>query len=175
MTSLISDFIRTVLVRPTTFPNPRRDFKHTDALYSDFYLRHISQTPIQRIQTSLTPKSWASECKLSGRRQRSTRSTAKLDRFQFSTHSTSMDECSSSHGSASVSLSNTRSAIHGQNSMANLNFTVIAFWSWYAVPPLLPITMKKDLHLSQNEIANSNIIALTATYVSMTPYIAPTN
>ncbi|KAE8447487.1 hypothetical protein EG329_010760 [Mollisiaceae sp. DMI_Dod_QoI] len=40
---------------------------------------------------------------------------------------------------------------------------MIAFWSWYAVPPLLPITMKKDLHLSQNEVANSNIIALTAT------------
>lgn len=40
---------------------------------------------------------------------------------------------------------------------------MIAFWSWYAVPPLLPITMKKDLHLSQPEIANSNIIALTAT------------
>lgn len=43
------------------------------------------------------------------------------------------------------------------------SISVIAFWSWYAVPPLLPITMKKDLHLSQNEIANSNIISLTAT------------
>ncbi|KAF2015548.1 nitrate transporter-like protein [Aaosphaeria arxii CBS 175.79] len=41
----------------------------------------------------------------------------------------------------------------------------IAFWSWYAFPPLLSITIKKDLHLSQNEVANSNIISLTATLV----------
>ncbi|KAF2751091.1 nitrate transporter-like protein [Sporormia fimetaria CBS 119925] len=41
----------------------------------------------------------------------------------------------------------------------------IAFWSWYAFPPLLSITIKKDLHLSQNEVANSNIISLVATLV----------
>ncbi|KAF2270169.1 nitrate transporter-like protein [Lojkania enalia] len=41
----------------------------------------------------------------------------------------------------------------------------IAFWSWYAFPPLLSITIKKDLHLSQKEVANSNIISLTATLV----------
>lgn len=40
---------------------------------------------------------------------------------------------------------------------------LIAFWSWYAFPPLMSITIKKDLKLSQNEVANSNIIALTAT------------
>lgn len=40
---------------------------------------------------------------------------------------------------------------------------MIAFWSWYAFPPLLSLTIKKDLGLSQVEIANSNIIALTAT------------
>ncbi|KAF2112730.1 nitrate transporter-like protein [Lophiotrema nucula] len=39
----------------------------------------------------------------------------------------------------------------------------IAFWSWYAFPPLLTLTIKKDIHLSQNEVANSNIISLTAT------------
>ncbi|KAF1829186.1 nitrate transporter-like protein [Decorospora gaudefroyi] len=39
----------------------------------------------------------------------------------------------------------------------------IAFWSWYAFPPLLGKSIKADLNLSQNEIANSNIIALTAT------------
>ncbi|ORY11924.1 nitrate transporter-like protein [Clohesyomyces aquaticus] len=39
----------------------------------------------------------------------------------------------------------------------------IAFWSWYAFPPLLTVTIKKDLHLSQTEVANSNIISLTAT------------
>ncbi|KAK3214009.1 hypothetical protein GRF29_28g1787169 [Pseudopithomyces chartarum] len=41
----------------------------------------------------------------------------------------------------------------------------IAFWSWYAFPPLLSVTIKKDMHLSQNEVANSNIISLAATLV----------
>ncbi|KAF2204291.1 high affinity nitrate transporter NrtB [Delitschia confertaspora ATCC 74209] len=41
----------------------------------------------------------------------------------------------------------------------------IAFWSWYAFPPLLTLTIKKDLHLSQKEVANSNIISLTATLI----------
>ncbi|KAL8840750.1 MAG: hypothetical protein Q9170_001188 [Blastenia crenularia] len=40
---------------------------------------------------------------------------------------------------------------------------MIAFWSWYAFPPLLTVTIAKDLKLSQTDIANSNIIALTAT------------
>ncbi|KAF1968466.1 nitrate transporter-like protein [Bimuria novae-zelandiae CBS 107.79] len=44
----------------------------------------------------------------------------------------------------------------------------IAFWSWYAFPPLLSVTIKKDMHLSQNEVANSNIISLTATLVMRT-------
>jgi len=42
---------------------------------------------------------------------------------------------------------------------------MVAFLSWYAFPPLLTLTIKKDLHLSQNEIANSNIIALAATLI----------
>ncbi|KAL8733925.1 MAG: hypothetical protein Q9181_003400 [Wetmoreana brouardii] len=40
---------------------------------------------------------------------------------------------------------------------------MIAFWSWYAFPPLLSETIAKDLDLSQAEVANSNIISLTAT------------
>ncbi|KAI9834998.1 MAG: hypothetical protein M1819_002721 [Sarea resinae] len=40
---------------------------------------------------------------------------------------------------------------------------MIAFWSWYAFPPLLTLTIAKDLHLSQVDISNSNIIALVAT------------
>ena len=42
---------------------------------------------------------------------------------------------------------------------------MIAFWSWYAFPPLMSKTIKADLHLSQNQISNSNIVALTATLV----------
>ncbi|KAL1303308.1 hypothetical protein AAFC00_006713 [Neodothiora populina] len=40
---------------------------------------------------------------------------------------------------------------------------MIAFWSWYAFPPLLSDVIAKDMGLSKHEIANSNIIALTAT------------
>jgi len=40
---------------------------------------------------------------------------------------------------------------------------LIAFLSWYAFPPLLSDIIASDLHLKQSEIANSNIIALTAT------------
>ena len=41
----------------------------------------------------------------------------------------------------------------------------VAFWSWYAFPPLLTVTIKKDLNLTQDQIANSNIVALTATSI----------
>ena len=41
----------------------------------------------------------------------------------------------------------------------------VAFWSWYAFPPLLTVTIKKDLNLTQDQIGNSNIVALTATLI----------
>ncbi|CAF9907649.1 MAG: hypothetical protein HETSPECPRED_007200 [Heterodermia speciosa] len=40
---------------------------------------------------------------------------------------------------------------------------MVAFWSWYAFPPLLGLTIAKDIGLTQIDIANSNIIALVAT------------
>ncbi|OAP65212.1 hypothetical protein AYL99_01184 [Fonsecaea erecta] len=39
----------------------------------------------------------------------------------------------------------------------------VAFWSWYAFPPLLHDTIQKDLKLTKIDVANSNIIALCAT------------
>jgi len=42
---------------------------------------------------------------------------------------------------------------------------MMAFWSWYAFPPLLSDVIAADLHLTTTEIANSNIIALTATLI----------
>jgi MFS transporter, NNP family, nitrate/nitrite transporter len=39
----------------------------------------------------------------------------------------------------------------------------VAFLSWYAWSPLITKTIKADLKLSQNEIANSNILALVST------------
>jgi NNP family nitrate/nitrite transporter-like MFS transporter len=40
---------------------------------------------------------------------------------------------------------------------------MIAFWSWYAFPPLLSDVIAADLKLKPYQVANSNIIALTAT------------
>ncbi|KAL3480294.1 major facilitator superfamily domain-containing protein [Aspergillus californicus] len=40
---------------------------------------------------------------------------------------------------------------------------MIAFLSWYAFPPLLTVTIRDDLGMSQTDVANSNIIALLAT------------
>nr|AGG56531.1 nrt [Doratomyces sp. NG_p51] len=40
---------------------------------------------------------------------------------------------------------------------------LIAFLSWYAFPPLLTITIREDLHMTQADVANSNIVALLAT------------
>ncbi|KZF24376.1 nitrate transporter CrnA [Xylona heveae TC161] len=42
---------------------------------------------------------------------------------------------------------------------------MIAFWSWYAFPPLMTLTISKDLKLSQADVSNSNIIALAATLI----------
>ncbi|RMZ80886.1 hypothetical protein DV737_g2731, partial [Chaetothyriales sp. CBS 132003] len=39
----------------------------------------------------------------------------------------------------------------------------VAFWSWYAFPPLLHDTIQADLNLTKIDVANSNIIALCAT------------
>ncbi|CAK7262733.1 hypothetical protein SEPCBS57363_000193 [Sporothrix epigloea] len=40
---------------------------------------------------------------------------------------------------------------------------MVAFWAWYAFPPLLTVTIKDDLGLTRTEVANSNIASLCAT------------
>ncbi|KXS97206.1 hypothetical protein AC578_866 [Pseudocercospora eumusae] len=40
---------------------------------------------------------------------------------------------------------------------------LLAFWSWYAFPPLLHDVIAKDLKLTQIQVSNSNIVALCAT------------
>ncbi|PLN77606.1 nitrate transporter [Aspergillus taichungensis] len=40
---------------------------------------------------------------------------------------------------------------------------MVAFLSWYAFPPLLSATIKKDLNMTPAQVANSNIVALLAT------------
>lgn len=39
----------------------------------------------------------------------------------------------------------------------------VAFFSWFAFPPLMAETLKPELHLSAVDVANSNILALTST------------
>lgn len=41
----------------------------------------------------------------------------------------------------------------------------IAFWSWYAFPPLLVMTIRQDLQLTQTDIANSNLLAVVMTFL----------
>ncbi|PLB43574.1 nitrate transporter CrnA [Aspergillus steynii IBT 23096] len=40
---------------------------------------------------------------------------------------------------------------------------MVAFLSWYAFPPLLTVTIREDLNMTQAQVANSNIVALLAT------------
>ena len=41
----------------------------------------------------------------------------------------------------------------------------VAFWSWYAFPPLLIDTINADLKLTPSDVQNSNIVALVATAI----------
>jgi MFS transporter, NNP family, nitrate/nitrite transporter len=53
--------------------------------------------------------------------------------------------------------------------MVNINFSILSetllTGQRYAFPPLLTLTIRKDLKMSQNQYANSNIIGLTGTLV----------
>lgn len=53
--------------------------------------------------------------------------------------------------------------IYGRTFFFSTMGFMIAFMSWYAWTPLLSKTIKEDLHLSKTDIANSNVLALTAT------------
>ncbi|KAI6783706.1 Nitrate transporter-like protein [Emericellopsis cladophorae] len=39
-----------------------------------------------------------------------------------------------------------------------------AFWAWYTFPPLLSMTIAKDLDLTPVQVANSNIVSLVSTF-----------
>jgi len=66
------------------------------------------------------------------------------------------------HKARSVPLFNVIS-VHGRVFFFSWFGFMIAFWSWYAFPPLLHDVIKKDLALTSDQVANSNIIALVAT------------
>ncbi|KAM0717390.1 hypothetical protein Q7P37_007242 [Cladosporium fusiforme] len=53
--------------------------------------------------------------------------------------------------------------VHGRVFFFSWFGFMIAFWSWYAFPPLLHDIIKDDLHLTGDQVSNSNIIALVAT------------
>ncbi|KAK5132968.1 hypothetical protein LTR08_008331 [Meristemomyces frigidus] len=62
-----------------------------------------------------------------------------------------------------VPLLNPITSVHGRVFFFSWFGFMIAFWSWYAFPPLLSDVIKADLHLTTVQISNSNIIALVAT------------
>lgn len=39
----------------------------------------------------------------------------------------------------------------------------LQFWAWYTFPPLLTISIRKDLELTPVQVANSNIVSLSST------------
>ncbi|KAK4657567.1 hypothetical protein QC762_213570, partial [Podospora pseudocomata] len=40
---------------------------------------------------------------------------------------------------------------------------MLSFWAWYTFPPLLTVTIRQDLNLTKEQVANSNIVSLVAT------------
>nr|OQO02086.1 hypothetical protein B0A51_17521 [Rachicladosporium sp. CCFEE 5018] len=54
-------------------------------------------------------------------------------------------------------------SVHGRVFFFSWFGFMIAFWSWYAFPPLLSDVIAKDIGLTTVQISNSNIIALLAT------------
>ncbi|KAK7417980.1 hypothetical protein QQX98_004282 [Neonectria punicea] len=54
--------------------------------------------------------------------------------------------------------------LHGRVFLFSWLGFMLAFWAWYTFPPLLTVTIKEDLHLTPAQIANSNIVSLSATF-----------
>ena len=55
--------------------------------------------------------------------------------------------------------------MHGRVFFLSWLSFMVAFLSWYAFPPLTPRTLKTDLHLTTNDIANGNVAGLSATLI----------
>jgi len=66
------------------------------------------------------------------------------------------------HKAQSVPVLNLHN-MYGRQLFFSMMGFMIAFVGWYSFPPLMTKTIKADLHLTQDEISNSNILALTAT------------
>lgn len=54
--------------------------------------------------------------------------------------------------------------LHGRVFLFSWLGFMLSFWAWYTFPPLLTVTIKKDLHLTPAQVANSNIVSLSATF-----------
>lgn len=65
----------------------------------------------------------------------------------------------------SIPFLNPVSTTYGRTFFFSWFSFMIAFWSWYAFPPLLADVIAGDIHMKPHEVANSNIIALTATLI----------
>ncbi|KAH7138116.1 major facilitator superfamily domain-containing protein [Dendryphion nanum] len=69
------------------------------------------------------------------------------------------------HKARSIPFLNPFSSVYGRVFFFSWFGFMIAFWSWYAFPPLLADVIAGDIGMKQYEVANSNIIALTATLI----------
>ncbi|OAA67542.1 high affinity nitrate transporter NrtB [Cordyceps fumosorosea ARSEF 2679] len=85
-----------------------------------------------------------------------------MPRFRFSALWAAPEVCPVSKKARSIPVLNPVN-VYGRVFFFSWMGFMLAFWAWYTFPPLLTVTIKKDLHLTDAQVANSNIISLIAT------------
>ncbi|KAJ6779673.1 hypothetical protein PWT90_02721 [Aphanocladium album] len=85
-----------------------------------------------------------------------------MPRFSFSSLWAAPEVCPVSKKARSIPVLNPVNA-YGRVFFFSWMGFMLAFWAWYTFPPLLTVTIKKDLHLTDAQVANSNIVSLVAT------------
>ncbi|KAJ4144921.1 hypothetical protein LMH87_003788 [Akanthomyces muscarius] len=85
-----------------------------------------------------------------------------MPRFSFSALWAAPEVCPVSKKARSIPVLNPVN-MYGRVFFFSWMGFMLAFWAWYTFPPLLTVTIKKDLHLTDVQVANSNIVSLVAT------------
>ncbi|KAE9404101.1 MFS general substrate transporter [Gymnopus androsaceus JB14] len=85
-------------------------------------------------------------------------------KFQFSSLWEPAKIDSQTGKSLTIPLFNLKSP-YGRNFHLSWIAFFVAFLSWFAFPPLLTLSIKSDLRLTAEQVANSNIIGLLGTFV----------
>ncbi|XWW97176.1 hypothetical protein V2A60_005157 [Cordyceps javanica] len=87
-----------------------------------------------------------------------------MPRFSFSALWAAPEVCPVSKKARSIPVLNPVN-MYGRVFFFSWMGFMLAFWAWYTFPPLLTVTIKKDLHLTDAQVANSNIVSLVATLI----------